>query len=79
MMDGIAPMAAPKERTEGPEPAPEQACLFCPVCSARLAPRKCKLICTACGYYMSCSDYYWSAKKFQRVGPSQRHQGTFSN
>jgi len=58
MMDGIAPMAVPTERTEGPEPAPEQACLFCPVCSARLAPRKCKLICTACGYYMSCSDYY---------------------
>lgn len=31
---------------------------YCPVCSRRLESRKCKLICTGCGYYMSCSDYY---------------------
>jgi len=29
---------------------------YCPRCSARLAPRSCKLICV-CGYYMSCSDF----------------------
>ena len=32
--------------------------LFCPVCSQRLAERKCKLFCEKCGYYMSCADYY---------------------
>jgi len=32
--------------------------LFCPVCSRRLAERKCKLYCEQCGYYMSCADYY---------------------
>lgn len=32
--------------------------LYCPVCSKRLESRKCKLICEACGYYMSCSDFY---------------------
>jgi hypothetical protein len=32
--------------------------LFCPVCSRRLAERKCKLFCEQCGYYMSCADYY---------------------
>ena len=31
---------------------------YCPVCSARLESRKCKLLCRICGYYMSCSDYY---------------------
>jgi hypothetical protein len=31
---------------------------FCPVCSRRLQPQKCKLRCLVCGYYMSCSDYY---------------------
>jgi methionyl-tRNA synthetase len=32
--------------------------LYCPVCSRRLAERKCKLVCEQCGYYMSCADYY---------------------
>jgi len=32
--------------------------LFCPVCSRRLAERKCKLYCEQGGYYMSCADYY---------------------
>jgi len=31
---------------------------YCPRCSARLEPRSCKLICSSCGYYMSCSDFY---------------------
>jgi len=40
-------------------PAPhEDASRYCPVCSQRLLSRRCKLICTVCGYYMSCADYY---------------------
>ena len=35
----------------------EHASQYCPICSQRLEPRKCKLVC-ACGYYMSCADYY---------------------
>jgi hypothetical protein len=31
---------------------------YCPVCSRRLESKRCKLICTECGYYMSCADYY---------------------
>lgn len=31
---------------------------YCPVCSQPLESRRCKLICSVCGYYMSCSDYY---------------------
>ncbi len=31
---------------------------YCPVCSQRLELRRCKLLCSACGYYMSCADYY---------------------
>ncbi|MGH9808809.1 MAG: hypothetical protein ACRD9W_16445 [Terriglobia bacterium] len=50
----------------GPDATPEFApptsenepMLYCPVCSRRLAERKCKLFCEQCGYYMSCADYY---------------------
>jgi hypothetical protein len=32
--------------------------MYCPVCSTRLTEQKCKLICSKCGYYLSCADYY---------------------
>jgi hypothetical protein len=35
----------------------EQPISFCPVCSERLEPKRCKLVCSKCGYYLSCSDY----------------------
>jgi hypothetical protein len=38
--------------------AENEPMLYCPVCSRRLAERKCKLYCEQCGYYMSCADYY---------------------
>ena len=33
-------------------------CQVCPTCSHRLTGHHCKLICTNCGYYLSCADYY---------------------
>ena len=67
----MAHLASAREHTDSvgqPVPArfapdeshidPELALSYCPGCSARLAPRSCKLVCPSCGYYMSCSDFY---------------------
>jgi hypothetical protein len=40
------------------EPPVDHHCQVCPTCSHRLTGHKCKLVCTHCGYYLSCADYY---------------------
>ena len=39
-------------------PQIDHHCQVCPTCSHRLTGHHCKLVCTNCGYYMSCADYY---------------------
>jgi hypothetical protein len=39
-------------------PPIDHHCQVCPTCSHRLTGHHCKLICTNCGYYLSCADYY---------------------
>jgi hypothetical protein len=36
----------------------EHHCQICPTCSHQLTGHHCKLVCTQCGYYLSCTDYY---------------------
>jgi hypothetical protein len=49
--------SGPRRPAQRQESHPERVC---PICGATLLERKCKLLCPdpACGYYMSCSDFY---------------------
>lgn len=53
-----AQSAASLQDAQGFVARTEDPSRYCPVCSHRLESRRCKLICSVCGYYMSCSDYY---------------------
>ena len=55
---GIIGSSVNKTEGEPEHKSNEEPMLYCPVCSTRLTPRKCKLLCEKCGYYMSCADYY---------------------
>ena len=46
------------ENSKAQQTAVEHPMSYCPVCSERLEPKRCKLVCEKCGYYLSCSDYY---------------------
>jgi hypothetical protein len=39
-------------------PPVDHHCQICPTCGHRLTGHHCKLVCTQCGYYLSCADYY---------------------
>ncbi len=53
-----AQSVSPLQSGQGPVARTEDPSRYCPVCSQRLESRRCKLICSVCGYYMSCADYY---------------------
>ena len=56
---GILPVIALVADDEAPPPADDPGTVMttCANCGARMIERKCKLVC-ACGYFLSCSDYY---------------------
>ncbi len=43
--------------SEDTPPRADPPIQFCPVCSARLESRHCKMICPQCNFFMSCSEF----------------------
>src|SRR5579871_1253494 len=54
-MDDVAPTQAEAKTANPPL---DHHCQICPTCGHRLTGHHCKLVCTQCGYYLSCADYY---------------------
>jgi hypothetical protein len=53
-----APVQAPATTSVQPDAFdPGELMRTCLNCGSTMKERKCKLICTGCGYFMSCSDY----------------------
>ncbi len=57
-VQAAAQSVAPSQGGRDSATRTEDPSRYCPVCSQRLESRRCKLICSVCGYYMSCADYY---------------------
>jgi hypothetical protein len=48
----------PDRSAEPARSTDDEPTLYCPRCSARLQPHRCKLVCERCGYFMSCAEYH---------------------
>jgi hypothetical protein len=50
--------AAPSVQVQQEAYDPGELMRTCANCGSAMEERKCKLICSGCGYFLSCSDYY---------------------
>lgn len=58
MTTSADPLEAPGPALPLAQPDPDQLMRTCASCGGQMEERKCRLICTGCGYFLSCSDYY---------------------
>ncbi len=57
-MTGRTPNSLPEQAQHETRSNATELIQTCPICSARLDEKRCKLVCKRCGFFLSCSDFY---------------------
>jgi len=59
MSDDLCPDTPGNREETKPAAAAPDPSSYCPNCGTQMRESRCKMVCKNCGFFLSCSDFYW--------------------